>query len=99
MSCPIAVYTLYKHPVQNDTLAIVQYCHSKGINVIPVNCIERNHNLPEEELPAVFDHTSNTLFKGLSHVVGFYESLTGIPDILKHALKFKSHHPEYRIHN
>ena len=39
----IMTYTLYKNPIQFDTLSIVQYLYANNIVCLPDICIERNH--------------------------------------------------------
>ena len=36
------MYTLYKNPIQLETLYIVQYLHSKNMVFLPSYIIERN---------------------------------------------------------
>ena len=91
-------YTLFKNPVQLDTLAIVQYLHSCGVQAEPAQCIERCHPAWVTQLPSIEDHTTGERFVGLIECERFYERLSGKgPGLLTRALAFKADHPEYRI--
>lgn len=90
-------YTLYKHPIQTDTLAIVQYLYHNGIFMLPTVIIEKNH--PRNiTLPAIYDHYRNELFEGIDECAKFYEGYTGLCGLLDAALAFKASNPDYRIH-
>ena len=92
-------YTLFKNPVQLDTLAIVQYLHSCGVKAEPSRCIERCHPAWVTQLPSIEDDTTGERFVGLLECVHFYERLSDrSPNLLTHALAFRAEHPEYRIH-
>lgn len=93
------LYTLYKHGIQDDTLALVHYCHHKGILCLPINCVERNHGIPDSSLPAIYDHETETWYYGINQVIGFYKKHTGLHDIMHRALKFAERHPDYSTHN
>jgi hypothetical protein len=93
------IYTLYKHPFQDDTLAIVRYCHHKGIICLPIICVERNHGISEDLLPAIKDHDTDTWYYGTNEVIRFYQLRTGLDDILHRALKFQKTHPDYVVHH
>ena len=47
------VYLLYKGPVQLDTLAMVRYLHSQGIDLQPALCVERQHPEWVAALPSI----------------------------------------------
>jgi hypothetical protein len=89
-------YILYKNPIQTDTLAIVQYLHSNGINIIPTHCIERNHPIWAVELPSI-ETTDGKKYVGLNQCIEFYQHATGKNNILKEALVFKQYNPDYKI--
>lgn len=90
-------YTLYKNPIQTDTLAIVQYLYHNNIFLLPTVIIEKNHprNLV---LPAIYDHYCNELFEGIDECVRFYENYTGITQLLDNALSFKAANPDFHIY-
>jgi hypothetical protein len=90
-------YILYKHPIQKDTLAIVQYLHARGILLLPLVCIERNHPDWVTELPSI--ETEHSRYKGLKECIEFYEQQSGICGILALAKEFKEQKPEYCIHS
>lgn len=46
-------YTLYKNPIQLDTLYIVQYLHYNKINFLPSIIIERNYPQFITDLPTI----------------------------------------------
>lgn len=89
MTTLLRAYTLYKHPVR--------YCHHKGFHLKPINCIERNHGISEENLPAILDHETNTMYYGHKACVRFFQEHTGIRDLWHHAKAFHQRHPDYRI--
>lgn len=90
-------YTLYKEPVQTDTLAIVRYLYSQGIVLFPTVIVERNH--PSGiSLPAIYEYSTNTLYEGLDECVRFYEEHSGCIDLFMKANRFHSDNPDYRIH-
>lgn len=90
-------YTLYKEPVQLETLAIVQYLHHCGISLLPSRVIKRCHPPELLPLPSIVEHDSGTVYRGLDGCVRFYEAATGIGNVLSKALVFKQQHPDYRI--
>lgn len=90
------MYTLYKNPVQPETLAIVQYLHSRGISLQPNLIVERNYPSFVTQLPSIY--YMNNLYSGLWQVIQFYESMTGISNLLTKANNFKANCPSYRIH-
>lgn len=90
-------YTLYKNPIQTDTLAIVQYLYHNDIFMLPTVIIEKNH--PHGiELPAIYDHLCNELYEGIDECVRFYETYTGMTGTLDAALAFKAAHPDFHIY-
>jgi len=93
-------YILYKNPIELDTLYIVQYLYSRGINVRPRCCIERNWaDETEGKLPSIHDNDNDLWYLGLENVAKYYEKVTGINDILNLAHQFKKENPNYRINN
>ena len=90
-------YILYKKPIQMDTLSIVQYCYSLGIDIRPKHCIERNHPTAVCDLPSI--RSGNRYYLGESNVIKFYEEITGIDCIVEKAREFKEKNPNYRIND
>lgn len=91
-------YTLYKNPIQLDTLAMVQYLHSLGVKANLSRCIERCHPAWVTQLPTIVDDVTGEVFEGLHECERFYERISGRgPGLLLEALAFKAEHPEYRI--
>lgn len=86
-------YILYKEPVSLDTLYIVQYLHAHGIKLVPKFIIERNHGV--KVLPTIV--CGNNIYSGLQEVIGFYEQISGITDILTKSREWKELNPDYRI--
>ncbi len=80
-------YILYKNPIQNDTLAIVQYCKSIGIDILPTLVVERNYPHSITNLPAIA--TRSGVYQGLDKCISFYEKITQIDDILQKAEQWK----------
>lgn len=96
---PLPRYILLKNPMQLDTLAIVQFLHSRGDTMCqPVACVERNHPDWATELPAIEICEIGERFVGIKACVEFYEMHSGIPDLLAQALAFKRENARYRIH-
>ena len=89
-------YILYKAPIHLETIHIVQYLHSLGINIWPQYCIERNHPAWVSSLPTI-ETADGTRYIGLDACIQFFESETGIHDLLQKATEFKRINPEYRI--
>lgn len=92
-------YVLYKNPIQYETLHIVQYLHSLGINLCPKYCIECNYPDWVTIQPSIFVPTTGTRYIGLQECLMFYENESSICNILEESTKFKKEHPGYRIHN
>lgn len=105
MLCPVCVqmipvYDLYKHPVQLDMLAIVQYLHYIGHTDSRARLIvERNH--PRDvvnSLPTIREVQTGTVHNGLDACVHFFErSVGGLMDLAASARDFKISHPHFRI--
>lgn len=89
------MYTLYKNPIQLETLYIVQYLHSRNITFLPSIIIERNHPSFVTELPTI--QYNHTVYKGLEEVISLYEHISGIDNVLEKAIEFKKQHPKYTI--
>ena len=89
------MYTLYKNPVQLDTLYIVQYLHSKNIIFLPSIIIERNYPQFVTELPTII--YKNKIYNGLVENISLYETISGIDNILEKAIEFKNQNPKYTI--
>lgn len=93
-------YILYKHPIQDDTQAIVRYCHHKGYLIMPCVIYERHMDIEEEQLPAIYDADNHLWYYGINDVVKFYRLNTGLgKDLLERALAFSKRHPNYQIHH
>lgn len=90
-------YTIYKHPIEMDTLAIVKYLYSMDKPMLPTVIVERAW--PEGlELPAIYDHRSNLLYEGIDKCAEFYELTAGEPaGLLDRARNFMNSYPGYRI--
>ena len=88
-------YALYKEPVSLDTLYVVQYLHANGIKLVPKFIIERNHGVAV--LPTII--SNNKTYSGLQEVVGFYEAISGITDLLNKSREWKKLNPNYRIND
>lgn len=86
-------YILHKHPIQLETLDIVQYLHHQQINLLPTAIIERNHPPHITDLPSIQTTTHNYI--GLDRVVYWYEQQSGINNILDKANEFKKQNPKY----
>jgi hypothetical protein len=89
-------YTLYKKPIQLETLEIVQYLNSVGIICVPETIYECNYPHYVTELPSIL--YKNTLFSGMASVIDFYEQVSEIQNLKELSSKFKIDNPEYRIH-
>lgn len=89
------MYTLYKNPIQLDTLYIVQFLHSIGINFQPSLVIERNYPSFVTDLPTIVHN--NMIYSGIEKVISFYEQNSGITNLLEKAKEFKMQNPKYTI--
>jgi hypothetical protein len=89
------MYTLYKNPIQLDTLYIVQYLHYNKINLLPSSIIERNYPQFVTSLPTIV--YNNYCYNGLDEVILLYEKLSGIDNILEKAREFKKQNPKYTV--
>lgn len=97
MSSSSVKYTLYKNPVELETLAMVRYLFTQDAILLPTVIIERGHP-PGIQLPSIYDHNKNELYEGIQGCVQFYESQSGISDVLTKAQTFASEHPSFRIY-
>jgi hypothetical protein len=90
-------YILYKNPIQQNTLAVVQYLHSRGQELLPAVCIERLHPDWATELPSI-ETGDGERFVGLQRCMEFYERSTGIKNLYHKAMAFNEQNPGYRVH-
>ena len=90
-------YDLYKHPLPVETLGIVQYLSSVGVDARPTTTVERNHAPEATTLPTIRDRTDGTWYVGLAECVRFYELRSGIVDVVARAKAFKIRSPSFRI--
>ena len=90
-------YDLFKEPIQVETLHIVQYLYSMGIDARPLCIFERNHAAEATELPTIHARETDEWFVGLDECVRFYSRLSGIEDVVVRAAEFKSRAGEFRI--
>lgn len=90
------MYTLYKNPIQLDTLYIVQFLYSVGIDLRPNTIIERNHPIEATELPSLYDQDEKKWYVGLHACVAYYENKSLIYDVLQKASEFKNKQSEFR---
>lgn len=89
-------YTLYKNPIDLDTLAMVRYLYANSVVLLPTVIIERKH--PEKiVLPAIYEYETNQLYEGIDECVRFYESKSGMSNLLDLAHAFAHSNPNYRI--
>ena len=89
-------YTLFKHPVQPDTLALVRFLASIGIRLLPIMCIERNHPpWAIANLPCIED-SSGRRYVGYTECVLFMEKVSGVQDLHEKAQLFVLANPTYR---
>ena len=80
-----------------DTLRIVQYLYSLGVDVRPTSVVERNHGDRATTLPAIHEVLTDEWHVGMDACVRFYEAWSGYDDVVSKAAKFKDDHPEFRI--
>ena len=88
-------YIVYKEPIALDTLYIVQYLYSKGLDFQPRTIVERNWPTEITQLPAI--KYGSSLYLGLDQVVKFYEECSDIPNLLVKSKEFKEKNPSYII--
>lgn len=81
-----------------DTLAIVQYLYSRGINVIPTTIIERNHPIWVTAFPSI-ETATGARYSGITECIAYYNQCMPQPDpdLLEKALQFKAQNPRYCI--
>jgi hypothetical protein len=94
-------YTLFKNPIQMDTLAMVQYLHYKGIDLIPEMTIESNWSVMDHrisQIPSISTEDRN-VYLGINEIIKFYEEKSCIKNLLEKSLKFKEENPDYRIND
>lgn len=89
-------YVLYKSPISPETLKIVRYLHSQGIDARPSSIVERNHPPQAIELPSIYDKNANEWHVGLARCCEYYQSATGASNVLEGATAF-AESGEYRI--
>lgn len=93
-------YSLFKNPLQMDTLAIVQYLNSIGIKLLPEQIIESNWEKIDSRIVRVPSiTTTGRIYLGLIEVIDFYEEKSGIKNLLVKAEQFKKENPNYRIND
>ena len=89
------MYTLYKNPIQPDTLDIVHFLKSEGIALQPDVIVEREHPPEVLPLPSIVDTDKKLLYRGLEGCVQFYEERSGIQGILQRARQWRTHNPDH----
>ena len=89
-------YILYKQPVQLETLCVVQYLHSIGIEMLPLRCVERNHPAWARVLPSIADDRGD-VHVGMAACIAYYERRSGVEGLLAKAQAFKAARPDYRV--
>lgn len=92
------MYELYKHPIQDDTLALVRFCHHKGYKLLPSVIYERNITLNEDQLPALYDADTGVWYYGIKSIIKYFTSQTGIHNLYHRAMAFMERHPDYKVH-
>ncbi len=88
-------YILYKEPISLDTLYIVQYLYSLGIDLQPNVILEINYPPEIIQLPSI--KYGNTIYSGLNEVVKFYEECSNLSNLLQKSKEFKEKNPNYTI--
>ena len=94
----IPPYVLYKNPIQKDTLTLVRFLHSSGVENAPPSAIyERGWPDWVTELPSIQTTESggDQRFVGLAACVRFFETCTGVTDLWQKASSGCD--PDYRI--
>jgi hypothetical protein len=89
-------YTLYKAPIQTDTLWIVRYLHHLGKSAEPNCIIERNYPIWVAELPSIEDSNGNR-YIGLDKCISYYESVFNVSRLQEKSIKFREEKPVYTI--
>lgn len=89
-------YVLHKAPVQLDTLRIVRYLHSIGVDATPFYCVERGHPLWVTELPSI-EADDGSRYVGFAACVAFFRRLTGLDGLAERAVAFEAAAPDYRV--
>jgi hypothetical protein len=90
-------YHLHKAPVQLETLSVVQYLHSLGIDARPALVVERCHAPEASELPSIWDVRGGAWHVGLAACAEFYSRASGVADVLSRARAFTAANPGYRV--
>lgn len=91
-------YVLYKEPVSLETLKIVRYLHSLGIDAKPSVIVERNHPPEVIALPAIYDKQGKEWYVGLDRCCEFYEMCSWVYELHMKASAFSDRvGVEYRI--
>lgn len=90
-------YILYKHPIEIETLYIVQYLYSINIDIRPKFCIERNH--PNWVILPSIQTTEGEKYIGIKECIYFYEKYSNINDLLYKSMLHKELNQYYRINN
>ena len=90
-------YTLYKNPIQTDTLMLVRYLHFLGKRTaVPSGIVERSFPSWVVELPSIETH-EGARFVGLEDCIAFLEALAGLHELWSRAQEFALANPEYRV--
>jgi hypothetical protein len=92
----MCVYTLFKNPIQENTLGIVRFLHANGIILMPQMCIERNHPEWVVDLPCI-ETKNGDRYIGFDECVRFYEEQSKITNIVACAKEFKTINQPYII--
>lgn len=87
-------YTLYKKPIDTETLAIVRFLHHSGYDTRPTYIIERNYPSWVTDLPSIYDGDYHI---GMEACIQFFENKTHIENIKEKSAEFLLQNPKYRI--
>ena len=80
-----------------ETLAIVQYLQTKGVDLLPAMMLERNHPDWVVETPSILCLESNVRFVGLDRCVDYYREAAGADEnLLREAQEWKETNPDHR---
>ena len=90
-------YTLFKNPIQLDTLAVIQYLHHLGKDLRPSQIIERNHADWVTHLPSIRDERTGLKYIGIENCVKFWEHNSQQEGLLQRSLAWKTSNPRYRV--